>query len=408
MQLKNIQLIRDKNRGVVLVLSVITLVVLLFVGMGLMRLGFNARLEAIKIVNDIKARGAADAGMMLAVTTMKELLLTKSIDSDNLPYLSNTNIAGTDSTASYSYNVTDTSDGYVISSTGTCGTVTRTVNSLLGIRSYFFGIGVKESIDVKAGATFRVDSEDGKLVLRTDSIEANAVTLKAGVVIPGDVVVGPGGDPDYVVDTKKDTVIEGDIYAAEDKMDFPPVSLPAVFNMIPKQAFKYVQNRPLNGIKINGKTYVRLNKLDIPNKKQLELKEDYVVYVEGKTTLRNKAELKIKSGGSLELYLGGDMEAKNSVGIINDTINTKALKIYGLDSCSSIDLKAKGNVFLGSVYAPNADLRAFSSNELAGAFIGNNFEMKNSADFTFMPELFANPDKDDNGVYFAVERWWEN
>jgi choice-of-anchor A domain-containing protein len=110
-------------------------------------------------------------------------------------------------------------------------------------------------------------------------------------------------------------------------------------------------------------------------------------------------------GSSLELYLGGTFEGKNNSELQNDTGDAANLKIFGLDTCTSIIIKNSGD-FYGAIYAPKANLVLHNGGTVEGSFVGDNFEMKNSGTFIYDCDL-GDVGIDDLAASFSVFRWWE-
>jgi len=392
---------RKTVKGSVLPFTVMVVLISFLIGLALLRLGLSARIQSIRTTDTISARCAADAGIIQAMRLMNKKIAEETTwNNDNLPTMTNVPLPYAD--ASYSFKIGGyPGSGFLITSQGQAGAAAqKTIYRRLGVKSLWTGIGVKEGINIKLGATFSTDPPNSDLFsIRTNSTSPDAITIKAGVTIPGDVVIGPGGDIESVVDTKSSTTIEGDVYAAEDEIDFPPVIVPAVFGALPSLPYTYTPGTP-----ITGGTY-KFSGLSIPNSGVQEIQGDCVIYVDGKTILGQSAELIVKPNSSLVLYLGGDMEAKNSNGLDNETGDARALKIYGTSTCENIDLKAKGDVFFGAIYAPDADLDAYAKNELAGSFIGKSFTLMTATNFTFVTALLD--DNINNMESYLLARWWE-
>ena len=382
----------------------VTMVVLLFIiGLGLTRLGLNTRLSSAKTTAQLTARAAADAGFIQAMRLMNARLAAKPWDGSPISAVSDMSLAGANAT--FSYSVTDEGSYYQIASTGKSGSAQKTVYGRLALGSLLFGIGVKDIIDVKVGATFNAPV-GSVFSIRTNSVADNAIVLKSGVTIPGDVVCGPGGNPEDVINIKSSTVITGDSYAAMDEIDFPPVILPADLQTTPLTNYNYIAGTPIVGSgDPNNPLCIKFNQILIPNGGVQQIQGHCKIYVVGTTTLRQSAELIVDSGASMTLYLGGNMVAGNSNGL--DNLNPdlpEALTIYGLDTCKQMDLKAKGDVFFGYVYVPEADLNVYAKNTLAGAFVGKSFTLMNSASFTFIPPTNTSDDDPDSYLFL---RWWE-
>ncbi len=395
---------KTNKKGSVLPFAVMLVIILFILGLGLTRLGLNARMAAARTTAEVSARAAADGGLAEALRLMNKSLSEKPWDGTVIPPAMDIVLPGCN--ARYSYNVTDEGGYYQIASEGESGIAQKIVYGRLMVESLLFGIGVKEVIDAKVGVTFSVPP-GSDFVIRTNSIEDNSIIFKSGVVVPGDVICGPGGDPDEVINIKSTTTILGDSYAAQNEIEFPPVVIPGDLKSAPLTYYTYSPGSPIVGSgDPNNPMSIKLDLIDIPNGGIQQIQGHCKIYVVGTTTLRQSAELIIKESASVELYLGGNMEAKNSNGIDNLNYGVpEAMRIYGLDTCQSIDLKAKGDVFFGYVYAPEADLNVYAKNEIAGAFIGKSLTLKNSTNFTYIPPEESG-DLSDPTSYFVL-RWWE-
>lgn len=389
---------RKNEKGLVLSLVAIMVVVLLFTGLGLLKLGSSARIKAAVATSDISATAAADAGMTQARRLMNKKLVDELVwDNDTLPSETDTPLANAN--ASYSFSVSGDPCGFTVTSIGRSGRVTNTVYSSLIVESIFSGISVEGTIDLKNGATLGTIPAGGDCDIRTNSVLGDAIILKSGVVVPGDVVVGPGGDVDAVIDTKQSTVIQGHSYPAQEEIIFPPVVVPQALDDLASTEYTYTFGVPITGS-------VKLDAMSIPNSGEQEFTGECEVYVLGDITLNNGAAFTLTAGSSLRLYLAGNMVDMNSAGVTNATNDATKFTLYGLDSCTSIELKSSSD-FYGLIYAPNADLEIKNGGDLYGAFVGSSFEMKNAGCFYFDLAL-ANSGINEFDACFNVQRWWED
>ena len=110
---------------------------------------------------------------------------------------------------------------------------------------------------------------------------------------------------------------------------------------------------------------------------------------------------------SLDLYLGGDMQAdQGSLIITQDYIASGTrFRLFGLETCSSVILMNSGDLS-AAIYAPDADVEIKNSGATVGAFTANSIVMKNSGALTFDTRLL-DMDIDDQTVYLDG-RWWED
>lgn len=389
---------RINQKGSILFLVVVMIVILALIGLGLIRLGLNARLLAIHETGKLAARAAADAGLSRAMQLMMAKDANELIwDNSTLPPTTTavfTNISYQN--AGYTCDVSgDPNSGWQINSTGTAGNATKTVHCKLVPKSLWFGIGVKSGIDVKPGTTFgTVPVSGGDFKLATNSTSPDSIVLKVGVTIPGDIIVGPGGNPDTIINEKSTTTITGTTYPSETVIQFPPVIVPPnLLALAPTAVYDpcISGNIRYSGWSLSGLTTVVGNT---------------TIFVDGKMTMGNGAELYMAPGSSLTVYLNGNMEDKNSAGITNATNDATKFLLYATDNCTQLDLKAKTD-FYGAVYAPNATLTMYNNGNLYGACVGKNVEMKNSGSFYFDTRLltvFMNNQQH----YLGIERWWED
>lgn len=389
---------RKNKKGLVLSLVAVMVVVLLFTGLGLLKLGSGARIKAAVATTEISATSAADAGMTQARRLMNKKLADELVwDNDTLPSETDTPLANAN--ASYSFNVSGDPSGFTVTSTGRSGRLIHTVYSNLTVGSLFTGISVEGTIDLKNGACLGTVPAGGNLDIRTNSVETDSILLKSGVVVPGDVVVGPGGDVDDVINSKQSSVIQGNSYPSQEEIIFPPVVVPQELDILSLTPYTYTPGVPITG-------NFKLDSINIPVSGVQEFDGECKVYILGDISLGNAAGITVKAGSSLTIYLAGNMNGSNGAGVTNATNDAANFSLYGLETCTLIDLKNDAD-FYGTIYAPDADLLIRNGGDLYGGFIGNSFEMKNSACFYFDIAL-GNSGIDEIDASFKVQRWWED
>jgi len=429
------QKIKNSKRGMVLVIAVTIIVILAVIGIGLIQLGRNARLQGVKDVLQISSRSAADAGIEDAVrhmikdewdkTTNKPAWIASWNDPTGTQvgltyptsgYESMGNTFGNSKFQCNIYKGTK-STGYGIVSTGTAAGVTRTVHAAVILKSLSYPIDANGFIIAYPGVDMRTipcTSNDPPFKIQTNSILPNAITIKPKITVPGDVVVGPGGDPDIGIDLAKNSTITGNTGAADDYMDFPPVYPPT--DLTVGTPTKVGSNYYIYGnMQING-GYSTSNTLYIGDPCATN-KGPIKVYVAGATNLNSHSSLIVNAGYSLELYLGGDMyTASNSViryGTTTPTTNAqiidaaKRITIKGTTNCTSILLQPNGS-FYGTIYAPDASLTMQPGGNFYGAILGaENITLKPTGDFIFIPCVIDPCDVEILSMGVKHGSWWE-
>ncbi len=400
----NVRRCGARHRGTTLVLVTIIGVIIAILSVSMIQLGYNARILAVRDVEKVEARCAADAGLSEAYTRMQEKLnrahQNHEIWTSPIEAGSGT-LAGTNSSYSYQVNTVSGVDSYFeIVSTGTCGRASKTVHAMLNLASYMEGIGVDTTVDAKNSTYFGFVGpgtiQDMKI--RSNSTGPDDMIFRTGVRVDGDVFCGPGGTPSQVVEVKQNVTIAGQVGASSYTMVWPPVPVPT--NLITTgPALTGTVDLPQGRYQYGGN-------LTIPNGSKIRIVDPgTVIYVPDTMTLGQDAEIVVKGDASLELYIGKQLVSGNSAGFGNDNTNAASLKIFGLPTCTKIDLKTKSNTF-ATVYAPEADLDLYNSQNFLGAIVADSFEMKNSGNFYFDTRLH-NVSIDDLLARFVISRWWE-
>jgi hypothetical protein len=406
--------------GSVLVLAVIMVVILLIIGLALIRLGLNARLQAIHSQLVINAKAAADAGLTQAVKAMRyafdhNLHLPVPGDSGGFPESGTTYIytIAKDPTAS---NIFD------VDSTGTAaGTVSRTVHSKITLTVH--RLGFKERFILDNGGCVATIPPGGDLTIQTNSKQRAAVVLRNGVIIPGDVLVNPSGNPDTVIDTKNNAEIQGEARPAAETIDFknwdPPTGLGAA--AWPPSDYNSVSNTYT--LSSSG-TYS--GPITIKNGDKVRVVGDVSIYIAGKFTIQQGAWLIIGKkptgqSSTLKLYLGADMQADQLSNITNEyvvsnppssveaMIAASSLSLYGTANdcaalpCQTIVIQNSGN-FFGAIYAPNAEIDIRNSGDLYVSQIEGYEALVHNSGCLYAVEVPVDP----NATSFSIVRWWED
>ena len=312
-----------------------------------------------------------------------------------------------DSDAVFSYTVTgDKYNGYRVISFGKYGQVVKQVRCQLALDGPFdIAIYADELISLKSGSTidgYNYTSPNETLRIGTNSTLPSSISTKVGVTICGDVFVGPGGDPDIVIDSKYDTVITGETYALDEPLQIPMVAVP-----------QHLQDLPSTGTITTSTTLTGPTKCDNINLKDgkiLTIDGPVDLYCNGNFTLDVLSCLvivdpTINPDAYLNLYVNGDFMVKNSSSVSNTSHDPRKLKIYGLDNCKNIQFLID-SVFYGGIYAPTASVTLHNSVEMYGAVIAREFMQQVFADFHYDASLKQGCISDEM-VTFVVKHWYE-
>ncbi len=225
------KLLLSKRQGSAILLAVVSIVILLAMGIGLLSLGFNSRILSVRNSSDIVARTAADAGLTVALFEMNEILKAKLWNKGTLPEATDVSLPYCD--AVYSYKVTgDHLDGYVITSVGKSNLAQRTVYATTVLKGLFDdAVLTKANLILKSGTLIdgynSLDEFDvnTNADIATQSTLDSSIILNTGVVVNGDVRVGLYGNPNTAI---KDlgAKVAGLKHGATEKVPLPQITVP--------------------------------------------------------------------------------------------------------------------------------------------------------------------------------------
>jgi hypothetical protein len=147
------------RRGSALPMSVFAAIILSVVGVGLLGLGIQGRIIAIRDAEQIQARCAADAGLTMAVYQMNSLLGAKEFSESSLPTAKDQSLPSSEATFSYTVAedletdddvLEDFDDGtYEVMSVGIVGQTQKVVYATLRFKGLFDdAIVVKDRISL--------------------------------------------------------------------------------------------------------------------------------------------------------------------------------------------------------------------------------------------------------------------
>jgi hypothetical protein len=335
----------------------------------------------------------------------EKLKNVKTWTDSNLPNAITETLPNCDATLSYTVTV-DGNNVYNIESIGSSGQAQKKVKSSLKLEGLFeYAIFVNAALTLMNGTMldmYNFKAGDPALQIGTNSTQAGAVSAKTGVTIDGDVIVGPGGDPDTVIDSKLEANITGDTYPGFVENEMSSITVPT-----------WLQESPSQGTLIGGATVTTSGKydsIDLGNSEISTIDGAVELYVAGDVILDNSAQLLIVDANtnpdaSLTLYLGGNLVSKNG-GLINNTaMDPHKVKIYGLDTCASINFMTN-STFYGAIYAPNADVQLNAKVDYYGSCTSKSFTQNVDANFHYDASL-RKVSVEDIGVHFVVKQWHE-
>ena len=394
---------RFKCEGMAIPLAVLAMILLMVTGGALLAMGFQTRVYQVRTSSDIVARCAADAGLTKAIFEMNEKLKVEPWNDSTLPQATDEALPGCD--AVFSYTVTgDSSTDYTIQSTGVFNQAEKKVYSTLKIESPMFedpffsesGFDIKNSTlldGYDSDNGLYGGSNKGPTKMGTNSTEAGAVNIGDNSLITGDVIVGPGGDPEDVIELGDGAEITGQTSAAEEEKELPSISPPSL---------SYKGSEPTGTISSSG----RYDEIKLSNSEKLTIDGDVVLVINDNVEIDNSAILEVTEGSSLKLYIGANFKITNSGHINNLTKKPPQCKIYSTASSGVQYLWDNDSVFYGAVYAPKAFIEVKNDSRIFGTLIGDSIKLDDSVEL-HVDEALKKGSVDDYGAEFVINRWQE-
>jgi hypothetical protein len=116
-----------------------------------------------------------------------------------------------------------------------------------------------------------------------------------------------------------------------------------------------------------------MSSISMSGQDQMLVRGDAVLYLTGDFSTSGQAQIVVVPGGSLKLYMGGNLSISGN-GILNLTQDATKFAVYGLPSNTSISISGNA-AFTGTIYAPNASLSLDGSGttvyDCIGAVVAN-------------------------------------
>ena len=426
------KLLQSKRRGSAMALAVVAVMILLAMGVGLLSLGVNGRIHAVRNASDIKARCAADAGLTMALFEMNEKLKVKPWNDSTLPSAKGVDLPYYDATCTYKV-VGSLAGGYTLQSFGQSGNANRGISATIKLQSGFSSaILTKNQLTLKSNTVVdgynSADPFDTEFIVDIGS-QSNAndsVVLNMGSVVNGDVFVATGADLDDAI--KGAGTVTGDKHTAAPE-PLPTVTAPVLtaktaidvtgqtLTLTPADSGSYPEIYLHQGVLTEEVVTVKGKKVTVETvvigtaPSVLEIDGgDVVLHLTGDIQLENSCEIIVREGSTLTIYTDGNIHARNGSSISTEASPKVAntIEIFTTSEDSQyIDIKAK-STFSGTIYAPDDEVVLYAGGDVYGSIVADSFNYMSGGNFYFDEALRDDVSTDDEVVVFTVNRWYES
>lgn len=370
-----------RRRGAALALVVLLSVILTGLVLALASAAGGQVRRAATTIHHDQAFYAAEAGLQRVAWHAKH----GSIGSLSQPY------TGTLDNASYAVTWTSASGSYTITATGTRNTANATVSAVctpptsggsagltLNSSLAMWGNGNGTFCYIDAYDSSRGAYGDGTIVNDGAVVSTNATTADAvqmnKAIIKGALKVGPGGNPNTVVNTYGTSSITGGVSAASAATSMP--GLPTVPATPASSGYWNIwsgSNNVISGTKrysggsISG------------NKTKITVSGHAVLRIDGDIGFSDKVELDIPEGSSLTIYAYGNVGVSNQAQINADG-RPGQLKIYMMGNDKQL-LQTDQTTLAARVENPNGTMGLWGNgnsdkqSQFYGSFVGQRLDM---------------------------------
>jgi len=248
--------------------------------------------------------------------------------------------------------------------------------------------------------------DDEAIVATISSVDGQINVGNASVF--GSVATGPGGDVAisggsvgsilFNANPVNDGKIESGAYRDDVNVYIPDAALPVGFSGTP----------PLMNQTINGTNYTYVLGSGDYYLPSLNLSGGGVLvqgrarlHVGGQTSLSSDAHILLGPNASIEYYAAGDINISGR-GWVNASGLPKNFNVYGLAGCNSLNYSGDAQ-FIGTVYAPNSDIKMSGSSDGFGAMVGKSITFSGEMSFHYDESLKGDP----RTARFIAASWQE-
>jgi hypothetical protein len=408
------------TKGAAIILVVFFVLILMLAGLSLLHLSFNSRLLSTRFSDDLACKICADAGLEKAIGTLNQQLADGTFSDGALPISIGETIPASEGVFSYKV-IKNADSNYVAYSVGARGNYRRTIMAILGrtTKSYFdYGAMSLAQTVLAAGSTASAyDSQDPSatgLKIQMGSLNtaaSDAVVIKSGSTVDGDLFCGAGGNPDFCI--VNGGTITGEKYALTENPEIVQPTMPAG---LPAKPDLHTNGTTLTITPANNGLY---NNICIDNAKGVAGKlviDGGTVTLAATTMLKldNNAQIVVNPGSTLVAYIAGNVFSGTGASVsyagAGTTPDPSHIQLYGTGTTAQIwSLNAKDN-WTGILYAPKAEISVSAGKSIYGAFIGYKVLMNLSTGYGFYYDVNLSRATNialSGPADFTIKRWTE-
>jgi len=242
--------------------------------------------------------------------------------------------------------------------------------------------GVVVSGAVKLTGSCKIDSYDSTLgaygganissnaTVLTNSTASKAVSLAWSTAIKGSVQVGPGGNPDTVIDDQSGTNVTGTMSAMGQQAQMPTLTAPSMGASTGDKSISSAQ-----GTTISGNLHV--NNLSVTNSGLMKVSGTTVILVENNFSVSGAGVIEVLPNSSLTIYVKGTSTMSGGTRI--DGPNLSNIKLMNLGT-GLVDITGSSQ-FQGVIMSPNGAVTIENGAAAFGAVMAKQISILGGSQF---------------------------
>ncbi len=206
----------------------------------------------------------------------------------------------------------------------------------------------------------------------------------------GDLNIGSGGNVGstlWNINPLNDGKVQPGYYTDDVNVYIPDPQIPTGFGPAVIPGSGSVGGTNYTYVLANGDYH--LNELKLSSSDTVLVTGQARIVVDGVTSLSGSAAIVIGTGASVEWYSRGQVDLAGN-GVVNGSGQPKNFMLTGLGTCTAVSYSGSSR-FVGTIYAPRADVKLSGNADACGALVGNTIKLVGNMNFHYDESLKGNP-----------------
>jgi hypothetical protein len=246
----------------------------------------------------------------------------------------------------------------------------------------FAGIALDGELTMRG--TSSIGLADGTVAsVSTNSTDADAIRINNSAVVSGHLLVGPGGNPDTGIEMDREDSVQAEVGALEEPIVIDSVIVPT--DLPPSSG-----NLNLSGTGVVIDRDVHFSNIELLSGARIGIRGHVRMLVDGDVQILESSRIVLAPESSLELYVGGLFEVRNSSTV---NANTQDSSLVQINVFGTTDINIDNRVKIyANFLAPDAGMDLGNNSTVYGSFHGESLDLANSGAFVVVDPLAGERD----------------